>query len=321
MKTKFQNSNKVYNFSFRNKLTKGFTIIELLIAMTITIVIVGLLLSMTKIAVGAWQVTSKKAKSSRLANEVFEVVGKDLEGIVFRSGNNFEWLYIDENLTDVTSAELGPTNKEIANALDINFFTATPDRYDGQVGTTIDEGGDVSMVRYRLVYQDVIDRDNAVIPVYSLYRDRIEPDETFDKLLGQTELSPAFSNLDSDDIHLEENILADNIYDFTLSFNFEYTNDDGTKGFERVTVQSDESATNSSLSIKGDEILVGDDNIDLPAGASAPRLVNADISVFVISDGGMRALENAPINSAQEFSQFLKEHGDSYTRSILLPQR
>jgi len=83
-----------------------FTIIELLVSMTITLVIVGLLLGMTKIAVGAWQVTSKKTKSTRLASEVFEVVGRDLEGFVFRSGNNFEWLNISQ--ADLETGEIGP---------------------------------------------------------------------------------------------------------------------------------------------------------------------------------------------------------------------
>jgi len=94
MKLKFKISNS--SPRRRSDLIKGFTIIELLVSMTITLVIVGLLLGMTKIAVGAWLTTNNKTKSTRLASEVFEVVGRDLEGFVFRSGNNFEWLTISD---------------------------------------------------------------------------------------------------------------------------------------------------------------------------------------------------------------------------------
>ena len=304
----------------KNKLIKGFTLVELLVSMTITLIIVGLLIGMTKIAIGAWVTTNNKVKSSRLATEVFEVVGRDLEGLVVRSGNTFEWLSIEDN--NLAGPDVGPgggsEGKNIVNTFDINFFTATPDRYDGQIGSSVDAGGDVSMVRYRLIYQDVIEGGTGVgtTPVYSLYRDRVEPDEVFQSLLGQDELAAPLANLD--EINEVENILADNIYDFTLSFNFEFTVDDGTKIYERVTIQAGGS---DSLSIKGNDILIGGTSIEIPDGAASPRLASADISVFVISDGGMRALEFQPDLNSEEFAEFLKEHGDSYTKSVLLPQQ
>jgi len=300
----------------KNKLIKGFTLVELLISMTITLIIVGLLTGMTKIAIGAWVTTNNKVKSSRLATEVFEVVGRDLEGLVVRSGNTFEWLNIAAN--GLTGSDVGPGGgKDIVNTFDINFFTATPDRYDGQIGVA-GADGDVSLVRYRLIYQDVIVGGAGVgtTPVYSLYRDRVEPDEVFQSLLGQDVLAAPLANLGA--INEVENILADNIYDFTLSFNFEFTVDNGTKIYERVTVRA---GGDNSLSIKGNDILIGGTSIEIPAGAASPRLASADISVFVISDRGMRALEFQPDLNPTEFAEFLKEHGDSYTKSVLLPQQ
>jgi len=309
MKLKFKIQKQI------GKQVKGFTIIELMVAMTITLVIVGLLLGMTKIAVGAWQTTNNKAKSSRLAGEVFEILGRDLEGLVIRSGNSFEWLNISDNL--LSGDDIGPTGSQITNTLDLNFFTATPDRYDGQISGS--PGGDVSLVRYRLIYQDVIDGSSSGTPVYSLYRERIEPDEAFTDLLGEDELEDVLP--DGDDINAVENILADNIYDFTISFNFEFTIDDGTKVYERVTVQA--GSANDSLSIKGDDILIAGDPIDIPPGAAAPRIASADISVFVISDGGMKIL-NSPgglvLPPGETFADFLQRHGTSYTKSVLLPQ-
>ena len=255
-------------------------------------------------------------KRQRLAQEVFEIVGRDLEGLVVRTGNDFEWLRIVDS--GLSTSELGPAaSSEITNALEVNFFTATPDRYNGQIGGSADNGGDVSLVRYKLVYQDVIDRSGGNTPVYSLYRHRIEPDETFTTLLSQADLGGALPEGDS--INDEENLLSENIYDFTLSFNFEFINADGSDGYRRVVMQSGV-GLNNTLSVKGNGILVNDADIDLPAGASSLRLASADISVFVISDSGMRGVSRAPINSDADFSRYLNENGTSYTKSVILPQ-
>jgi len=298
-------------------LRKGFTMVELLISMAITLIIVAMLLGMTKISIDAWRTTNSKAKSSRLAQEVFDVVGRDMEGIVIRTGNNFEWLRIvSSNLAD---ADLGPeTNKTIKNALEFNFFTSTPDRYDGQIGVTgVDNGGDVSLVRYRLVYQDAIDPASRNKPVYSLYRDRVEPDTAFNNLLAQTDLETGLNAI-TGSISDVDNLLADNIYDFTLSFNFEFITSTGQDGYQRVVMQSD--GVNSQLSIQGNEIQVNGGALPLPAGATSLRLSSADISVFVISDSGMKSVATVPIATDAEFSEFLNEHGNTYTKSVILPQ-
>ena len=319
MKLKFKNLKKKLNSkSYQNR--NGFTIVELLVGMTITLVIVGLLLSMTKIAIGAWQVSNNKVKASRLANEVFEIVGRDLEGLVIRSGNSFEWFDISENV--INGEVLGPNPAEIINnSLELNFFTATPDRYNGQIESS--PGGDVSLVRYRLAFQDIVSGPDGEKPVYSLYRARVEPDVVFTNLLAESNLSTALETLgQSDSIRDVQNILADNIYDFTIGFTFEFTIDDGTKVFERVTVQV--GGSDNALSIKGDDILIGADRvpIQIPDGAAAPRIASADISIFVLSDIGMKKLNvpGRPALSSAEFGEFLDEHGTSYTKSVLLPQ-
>lgn len=301
-----------------SKMSKGFTLIELLISMVITLVIVGLLLGMTKVAVGAWTNTSKKAKSSRLAQEVFDTAGRDLEGMLVRNGNSHEWVAV--KASGLSPGDLGPApDKEITNALDVLFFTATPDRYDGQINVN---GGDVSLVRYRLVYQDVIEPGTGTRPVYSLYRERIEPDLTFSNYLAVDDIVAVNSG---DSITEEENILAENIYDFTLSYTFEYTitDDNGisTKAYKRVAMQAE--GDNQSLSIKGNEVLVNGVELILPTDAneeaSGARLYSANLSLCVLSDSAIRALQRAP-GSIGDFDDFVKKNGDVYTKSVILPR-
>ncbi len=175
---------KISSQAGHKKAQKGFTLIELLISMTITLIIVGLLMGMTKMAVGAWQKTHAKTRSSRLAQEVFDSVGKDLEGMVIRTGNSYEWLLIKES-PDAAGIRGPESGKEMVNPLEISFFSAVTDRYNGQINVPgVDMGGDISMVRYRLIHQDLIGGAVAK-PVFALYRERVDPDYTFHHALAK----------------------------------------------------------------------------------------------------------------------------------------
>lgn len=309
--------------------SKGFTLIELMVSMSITLVILGLLMGMTKIAVGSWKNTHSKTRASRLAQEVFASVGKDLEGIVVRSGNNYEWVLVKESGN--SSDENGPDSSTgIGNPLAISFFSAVTDRYNGQINTPADLGGDISLVRYRLIYQDLIG-GAAQKPVYALYRERIDPNFTFDAALAKKSIDPVVAvdgdrlekadlnrSYGLDEIVSEPNYLAENIYDFTLSFNFEYSLAGGVKGYKRVVLQT--SGNSSSLSIRGNQILVDGVALSLPSGAGAPRLAGADVSILVLSDEGMNGIKTKNINSKSDLAKYLKKHGSHYSKSVILPQ-
>ncbi len=302
----------------QRKNVKGFTLIELLISMTITLVIVGLLMGMTKMAVGAWQRTNSKARSSGLAQEVFDTVGKDLEGIVIRAGNDYEWLLIQESENDPGKDENGLSNKEMVNPLEISFFSAVTDRYDGQINVPkVDLGGDISMVRYRLIHQDVVEAGGSK-PVFALYRQRIEPDVAFERLLGQDSIDGVIS---SNETVERDNFLAENIFDFTLSFNFEFTLETGAKEYKRVVVQTN--GDSKKLSIRGNEVYVDNTVITAPSGATASstRLAGGDISILVLSDSGMNGLKNRNFTTDYTFADYLNEHGHHYSKSVILPQR
>jgi len=182
----------------------------------------------------------------------------------------------------------------------MSFFSAATDRYDGGVGTDADGGGDISLVRYRLIYQDVITggAGSDSFPVFSLYRNRIDPDVTFLQHLGQEEIEDFSANVTGDDF------LAENIYDMTISFNFEFISDTGLTIHRRVPIQINGEVT--SLSIGGGGVMVNDVALEVD-GASTPRLVSADLSLLVLSDRGMNGLENVNIESEQELSEFYRD--------------
>ena len=133
------------------KRAKGFTLIELMVAMAITTVIVTVLVSITGIAIDTWQRGRAEIRASRQAKSMLDTMAKDFESLVSRRGNNFEWLY-----SKVEADLPGPSANMSSNAAEVIFFTAATDRYEGQIGTDLDLGGDVSCVSYQLQYQDPV---------------------------------------------------------------------------------------------------------------------------------------------------------------------
>ena len=291
---------------------KGFTLIELLVSMSVTMVIIGVLMAMTRVAVNGMVSAQNATRSSRISQEVMSTVSRDLEGIVIRSGNDYEWVNVKRNSN--SGGELGPNSgKSMKNPIEMSFFSAVTDRYDGKIGTSDDKGGDISFVRYKLVYQDIISggSGSSDFPVFSLYRKRINPDETFSNHLSQTDLG-SFSDAATGD-----DFLAENIYDITISFNFEFLKTDGTSAYKRIPVQID--GTFTSLNIKGNEVLVNGTEL-VVSGAGSARLHSADISLLVLSDTGMNGLERVNISSTSDFSDYLRKHGKHFSKSVTLPR-
>ena len=77
---------------FSQKLSRGFTLIELMVAMAITTIIVTVLVSITGVALDTWQRGRAEIRASRQAKAMLDTMAKDFESLVSRRGNGFEWL-------------------------------------------------------------------------------------------------------------------------------------------------------------------------------------------------------------------------------------
>ena len=165
---------------------KGFTMLELLVAMSVTVILLGMVTFMTGVSMDGYKGSRDKVVAGRQAKEALDAITKDFEAMVARAdGSDNMWLYADvepklvaDNAANTTL--VGPANKKIPNACRLIFFTGAPDRYDGDIGGTNDNGGDVSAVGYRLAYRDQISGTaaNAVgaFPSFTLYRHLVDPD-------------------------------------------------------------------------------------------------------------------------------------------------
>lgn len=287
--------------------------------MAITTVIIGVLIGATRMSMDAWKDSRDKARASRLAKESIELMAHDLEGIVVRSGNEYEWLSIRMDGT-LASTDLGPSaNAEMKNPLEFVFFSAATDRYDGAIGTTADNGGDISTVIYKLVYKDQFAGSGGTqFPVFSLYRKLINPDVTFDNYLAQPDIQILAA---AEDVTNPNNFIAENIYNLTVTLTFEYTETNSSTGEttlvqKRLPIMSDDSGY-TGVRIKGNEVLTSGVGSSLPSGA---RLAGAELGILVLSDSGMRGLNKKQFADDAAFAEFVKQNSHYFTKSVVMPR-
>jgi prepilin-type N-terminal cleavage/methylation domain-containing protein len=288
----------------------GFTVLELLVAMSITTIIVTVLVSVTSIAVDTWNRSRSELRASRQAKAMIETMARDFEALVYRRGNEFEWLNAK---TEV------PTNS--TNAAQLIFLTAATDRYNGEIGTNNDKGGDVSCVGYLLDYKDPTDSGgSSQFNTFVLNRLLVNPDDTFKELLGQTDLETKFPKTQ---LEAPENFVCENIYQFTLSFHVEVTQTSGTTSTtltEVVTLGQGSGSNTGSFKLKGT-------GIDTPYAGSgtvttdqlkAGRLKAVEISLTVLSDAGVEQLRRRTFSGNQQ-AEFLAKNSYQYSKLVQVP--
>jgi prepilin-type N-terminal cleavage/methylation domain-containing protein len=299
------------------KSRRGFTLIELLVAMAITTVIVTVLVSVTAMALDTWNRSRAEIRAARQAKSMIDSMARDFESFVSRKGNTFEWLYAKSN-----PSSDGPKGSASPNAIDLVFFSAATDRYDGKIGTADDLGGDVSTVGYQLTYKDPIaGEDKEEYKTFVLYRKLVDPKETFENILGQASIKAPFEAAGGEDIDKEENFICENVYQFTVTFHVSTTT---ANGLRSVSVPlGKEGSTAEEFRITGSGIQT---TFAPPAGAAvnndqlkAGRLSAAEISITVLSDFGMQQMRRRGDLTGTKLDEFIAEHSYQYSKVVQLP--
>lgn len=294
---------------------RGFTLIELLVAMTITAIIVGVLVSITGTAVDTWNRSREELRASRQAEAMIQIMSKDLESLVMRSGSEQEWL---SAIRDV------PADGGSPNAARLIFFTAATDRYDGQVGVQGEDlGGDVSCVAYQLAWKDPVSPDSAAdeFETFVLNRLLVNPDLTFQNLLGQTDkddptlsLDTIFANNYGAQIDQDRNFVCENILQFTLVFHIETYDSVGNLNNEMISIST---ATDGKtrLRVHHDQIEPDPEQTDLAKGV----LTAVEVSVTVLTDRAITQLRDD--NDLADNSDWLSANSFHFSRLIQVPRK
>ncbi len=301
---------------------RGFSLMELMVAMAITIIIITSLVSITAIATDTWNRSRSELRAARQAKAMVNVMALDFESLVTRRGGTSEWLSAIKSPSSV-----GNGNAASANSSDVLFFSGAMDRYDGNVGNTnsakgkVDEGGDVSGIAYRLLFKDPIDNNSSAYETFVFHRLLVDPKPTFDKLLGKDDLTAAFGT-SLTDLEKGENFVCENIYQFSITFHIETKKSSGagssaTSKLVTVPVMIGKLAT--SLKIKGSGI----DTPAVPSGVTADelkagRVAAIEISITVLSDAGMDRLRNSSF-SGGDLAKFLAKNSYNYSKRVQVP--
>lgn len=225
----------------------AFTLIELLAAMTITTILVLVIVALTSRGVDIWRWVLQDVRTTTLARTAMDTMTKDFESMQFRPGNPFEWMLVqrDSDLAGrgartasssqargrrpstgesrVNMMTMGPEGAKITNASQLIFFTTPTDRNPAKSSMDMRNDriiGDVNCVGYKLLYRDqILDRDATSesdgFPVYALYRNLVNAEDTVRELLGKEDLWAAYSRFQQDET-IPANFLVENVVEMTL---------------------------------------------------------------------------------------------------------
>jgi type II secretory pathway pseudopilin PulG len=310
------------------KRNQAFTLVELLVAMVIAIIIMGILVGITNVAMTTWQRGRSEVRAARQAKAMVEAIAKDLEALVVRPGNNFEWLFARTEQTLPGSAR-----DRSVNACELIFFSAPTDRYRGGAGTSTDQGGDVCTASYKLAYQDVVEGEDTKDSTYVFYRQLVDPRPTFNNVLAKTDLRTAFTSVGGSSRFENRttaaqdtsryNYVCENIHQYSITFRVDVTRvQNNIATIVPVRVTMGQNGTTTLFRVFGDRI-----ETDAPASnlgvtadeLSAGRLSSVEVSLTALSDKGMRELKSRIFKNDQEKMTFLAQNSFEYSKVIEVP--
>jgi hypothetical protein len=284
--------------------------------MAITTIIVTVLVYITSIATDTWNRSRAELRAARQAKAMVDTMARDFEALVTRRGNAFEWL------SAISPSNLPGGKLQSTNAAELIFFAGSTDRYNGEIGSSKDDGGDVSCVAYLLDYRDPIDSGgSSKFETFVLNRLLVDPKPTFDNLLGKDNLDTAFAGYKSE-LGKPEYFVCENVYQFTVTFHVEVTETTGSTSTVKtvpVTVGQGGGNMASSFKIKGTGIEVTGGSGSLTADQlKGARLKAMEVALTVISDAGIDQLRNRGFAGDQQ-AEFLAKNSYQYTKLIQLP--
>ena len=259
----------------KNKRSKGFTIIELLVSMAITIILLTIIISVAASSGDILAKAKTKADLSAKSDRVFSILESDIESMVIRRDSS-HWFYaglpydgagntpryLDAAApNEVEVAQSGNTITSVGafafpSVANLVFYTSVVDSYDGVRDAAGDAGGDVSFVEYQLDFSNMVNSsldsgisgsvDDNATPQF--FRWLEFPDNTFNTLSGSEPLVQVFNDnsvstgYSEPDKQKAYSVLSTNIYSVSATFNISYTDDSGVKAYGFIALTPHEAA-------------------------------------------------------------------------------
>ncbi len=317
---------------------RGFTLIELIVAMAITSGLVLVIMQLTNQGISLWTKVQEDVSTSTSGRVALQIMGHDLESFQMRGGNTSEWLFAKTE--QERRGGNVPQGLKIPRSVQFVFFSCAPDRnpavssstslrsnYRSARADNMETQGDVNAVAYRLMYRDQVlnvdanDSERGVFPIFALYRQVIPPRTSFNELMGRDSLEAAYVPFEEKEV---ENFLCENIIEFSLIFNIEYADSDADARSGRVNyatvsvpvVSSTATSSNKFINVYGNRIVAGTREF------KNARIVSASMSITVLTEEGVALVEQIRQRRrrAPRPEAFFRSYTRSFTSSVLLPQ-
>ncbi len=324
----------IRRISFR----RGFTLIELMTAMAVTAVLVLVIMQLTTQAIDLWKIVREDVNTAASSRVALQTMAHDFESFQLRTGDN-EYQWLAAKVDDPVSG--APKGLKIPRSARCIFFACAPDRNPSVSSSTalrsnyrearahnMDTQGDVNAISYRLLYRDQIlnlpgsyHGGESLFPLFSLYRTVVPPRDAYERLLGKTNLTGAFSSFENDE---EKNLLCENVLEMSLIFTVQYVKGgadakSGRGSYDTITVPivtTNGKGSGHKISVYGDRIEVDGSKLE------NARLVSADISITTLTEEGVAIIEQIRQHRrrAPKAAEFFNRYTRSYSRTVALPQ-
>jgi type II secretory pathway pseudopilin PulG len=265
--------------------TAGFTLVELLVAATLTILLGGLLLAASQGVISGFTRTQANIVRQGDLSFALDQIVLDMEGLVIPNAPGAEGLRI--------------TFENVGDAKDVPWLTFLTTAMDPD-NSSVPVGGATRAVSYRLARQRTIDGDTTSPEAYGLYRSIASSAHTFENALNTTDLqanywasipsspSPAPASPTAVGNLLSENIVG-------ISVLFQYKDNAGNFVW---TLPDDK------ISIRRDGAFINDSTTPVEGG-----FLRAQISVTAISPEGAKRLQGG-----MAFDEVLLRYGTTVVR-------
>lgn len=176
---------------------RGFSLLELLLAMSISSLLLLLMASLLSTSLNQWQRNSSFFQKNSEGTSALDLITCDLQSIVPKSDGS-EWL------------QVFPEPVKDLDAIPWLMFLATA----REQGSDSDRGTGVCAISYRLARQTLPGSEDAI---YALYRTVLSPEETIEHL-GAEDLKTSLWDKSGIPTTGVDSIIASYIIDFDLSF-------------------------------------------------------------------------------------------------------
>ncbi len=268
---------------------RGFTLLEILAATTISIVLLGLLLAATSGALDSLQQTRSHILRNGDASLAIDQILLDIECLTDSVQPGSEILRIT------------PETVQAATPVWLTLVSAAVDQDNSNI-SSLEINGAPRAISYRLGYQNPIDGTSSD-SIYGIYRSIASADDTFNNSLNLNNLQSGYwsSTSGTNTPTSISNFLAPNVVRFYVTIEHGIdTNSDGVSDVWQWTSTSD------TVSITSDNIIIN-------GTTTYPRDITAiEIAVTTISPTGMTRLAS----NAMTLDEVILKFGTTTIRQI-----